>query len=55
MKLEFPLTGSSCFGELGNSSLHKRLWFNNKRSEHLCLYSCRTRLGTDADIRRETR
>ena len=31
------LTGSSCFGDRRNNSLHKRLWFNNKRSDHLRL------------------
>jgi hypothetical protein len=29
--------GSGRFGDRRNNWLHKRLWFNNKRSEHLCL------------------
>ena len=37
MKSEFPLTGSSCFGDYRNNWLHKRLWLNNKRNEHLRL------------------
>jgi hypothetical protein len=52
MKVEFRLTGNSRSGDQGNNLVHKCLWFNNKRNEHLCLYPCRRRLGTDADIRR---
>ena len=37
MKLEFRSTGSSRFGDQRNNWLHKRLWFNNKRSDHLRL------------------
>ena len=37
MKLEFRLTGSSHFGDQRNNWLHKCLWFNNKRSDHLRL------------------
>ena len=55
MKLEFRLTGSSRFGDERNNWLHKRLWFNNKRSNHLRLCARRWRVGTDADIRREPR
>jgi hypothetical protein len=55
MELEFRLTKSSRFGDQRNNSMYKYLWVNNKRSEHLCLYPRRRRLGTDADIRRETR
>ena len=45
----------SRFGDQRNNWLHKCLWFNNKRSEQLCLHPRRRRLGTDADIRREPR
>jgi hypothetical protein len=55
MKLEFGLMGSSRFGGQRNNWLHKCLWFNNKRNEHLCLYPFWRRLGTDADIRRNAR
>jgi hypothetical protein len=55
MKLEFRLTGSSRSGDQGNNWMHKYLWFNNKRNNHLGLCPHRGRLGTDADIGRDPR
>ena len=55
MKLEFRLAKSSRFGYQRNNGLHKCLSFNNKRREYLYLYPRRRRLGTDAEIRKETR
>jgi hypothetical protein len=55
MKLEFRLTETSRSGDQGNNWVHKYLWFNDKRSDPLCLCRRRWRLGTDADTRRKTR
>ena len=38
MKLEFRLIESSCFGNRRNNWLHKCLWSNNKRGDHLRLF-----------------
>jgi hypothetical protein len=42
--------GSGRFGDRRNNWLHKRLSFNHKRSDRLCLCPSRRGLGTDADI-----
>ena len=55
MKFRFRLTGGAYLDEQRNNMLHKCLWINNKRHGHLSLWFHRLGLGTDADLRRETR
>jgi hypothetical protein len=55
MKFKVCPKGSRRFGDQRNNWLHKSLGLNNKRREHLRLCRGSWRLGTDADIRRETR